>query len=50
MHEEPKLLTMEWIMKCEVKSSCAFLKSKAERRMILKLRGRMAAFQVEMGR
>ena len=37
-------------MKCEIKSSCAFLKSKAEKRMMLKLRGGTAAFQIEMGR
>ena len=33
MHEKPKLSMMKQITKCEVKSSCAFLKSKAERRM-----------------
>ena len=31
-------------------ASCAFVKSKAERRMMLKLRGGTAAFQIEMGR
>ena len=44
MHEKPKLLMMKLIVECEVKSSCAFLKSKVERRMMLKLRGGMAAF------
>ena len=38
------------ISDCEVKSSCALLKSKAERRMMLRLRGGTAAFQIEMGR
>ena len=48
--EKPKLSMMKQITKCEVRSSCAFLKSKAERRMMLKLRGGTAAFQIEMGR
>ena len=48
MHE--KLSMMKRITKCAVRSSCAFLKSKAERRMMLKLRGGTAAFQIEMGR
>ena len=50
MHEKPKLSMMKRITKCEVRSSCAFLKSKAEKRMMLKLRGGTAAFQIEMGR
>ena len=33
-----------------MESSCALLKSKAERRLILKLRGGTVAFQIEMGR
>ena len=41
---------MKRIMECEVTSSCAFSKTKAERRIMLKLRGGMAAFQIEMGR
>ena len=44
MHEKPKLLIMKLIVECAVKSNCAFLKSKVERRMMLKLRGGMAAF------
>ena len=48
MHEKLKLSMMNWITKCEIRSSCAFLKSKAERRMMLKLRGGTAAFQIEM--
>ena len=51
MHEKPKLSMMKRITEChEVKSSCAFLKSKVERRMMLKLRGGTAAFQIEAGR
>ncbi len=50
MHEKPKLTMMKQITECEVKSSYALLKSKAERKMILKLRGGTAAFQIEVGR
>ena len=50
MHEKPKLSMMNLIMECEVKSSRTLLKSTAEWRMMLKLRGGMAAFQIEMGR
>ena len=50
VHEKPKLSMMKLIGECEVESSCALLKSKAERRMMLKLRGGTAAFQIEMGR
>ena len=50
MHKKPKLSMMKLIGECEVESSCVLLKSKAERRMMLKLRGGMAAFQIEMGR
>ena len=35
---------------CEVELSCALLKSKAERGMMLKLRGGTGASQIEMGR
>ena len=48
MHEKLKLSMMKLIVECEVKSSCAFLKSKVERRMML--RGGTAMFQMEMGR
>ena len=50
MHEKPKLSMMKRITEFEVRSSCAFLKSKAERRMMVKLRGGTAAFQIEMER
>ena len=41
MHEKLKLLMMKLIVEslCEGKTNCAFLKSKVERRMMLKLRG-----------
>ena len=48
MHEKPMLSMIKLIVECEVESSCAFLKSKVERRMTLKLRGGTAAFQIEM--
>ena len=50
VHEKLKLSMMKLIGECEVESSCALLKSKAERRMMLKLRGGTVAFQIEMGR
>ena len=50
MHEKPKLSLMKLTVECEVESSCTFLKSKVERRMMLKLRGGMVEFQIEMGR
>ena len=37
-------------MEYGIESSCAVLKSKDERRMMLKLRGGTAAFQIGMGR
>ena len=49
VHEKPKLSMMKLIGECEVESSCALLKSKAERRMMLKLRGGTATSQIEMG-
>ena len=54
MHEKPKLSMMELIAECGVESSCAVLKSKAERRMMLKLRGgtnlQLKTSQIKMGR
>ena len=40
---------MKLIVECEAKSSCVFLKSNFERRMMLKLWGGTAMFQIEMG-
>ena len=50
LHEKSKLVMMKQIVECEVKSSCALLKLKSERRMMVKLRGGTAAFQIEVGR
>ena len=50
VHEKPKLSMMKLIGECEVESSCALLKSKGKRRMMLKLRSGTAAFQIKMGR
>ena len=50
MHEKLKLSMMKLIVECEVESSCAFLKSMIERRMMLKLRGGTVVFHIEMGR
>ena len=36
MHEKLMLSMMKLIAECEVKSSCALLKSRAERRVMLK--------------
>ena len=46
MHEKPKLSMMKLIGECEVEESCAFLKSKAKRRMMLKLRGKRQLFRL----
>ena len=50
MHDKLKLSMMKLIEEREIESICALLKSKVARRMMLKLRGGMAAFQIEMGR
>ena len=50
VHKKPKLSMMKLIGEREVEYTCALLKSKAERRRMLKLRGGSAAFQIEMGR
>ena len=39
MHEKPKLSMLKLIAECEVKSSCSLLKSKGDRKRMLKLRG-----------
>ena len=49
LHEKPKLL-MKLIVECEVESSCVILKSKVQRRMMLKLRDGTTTFQTEMGK
>ena len=50
MREKLKLLILKLIVKCEVESTCAFFKSKVEKRMMWKLRGGTVAFQIEIGR
>ena len=47
---KPKLSMLRRIVKCGEESSCADVKAKRERRVLLKLRGGTAAFQVETGR
>ena len=39
MHEKPKLSMLKLIVECEIKSSCSLLKSKGDRRRMLKLSG-----------
>ena len=46
---KPKLM-LKQIENCSMESSCAWLKTKNERRMMLKLRGGTAAFEIETGR
>ena len=50
LEERPKLGMMKEIAALELESSCAVLKRKRDRRMMIKLRGGTAAFQIEVGR
>ena len=50
MKIKPKLAMMKLNGECEVESNCACLKLKQDRKMMIKLRGGTAAFQIEMGR
>ena len=50
MDVKPKLSMLKQIEDCSMESSCAWLKTKNERRMMLKLRGGTAAFEIETGR
>ena len=52
LEKKPKLVMLKKIMELEedLISSCAGWKVKSERKMLLKLRGGTAAFQVELGR
>ena len=50
LEKKPKLTMLRKIVECGEESSCADLKSKRERMVMLKLRGGTAAFQVETGR
>ena len=47
---KPKLSMLRRIVKCGEESSCADVKAKRERGVLLKLRGGTVAFQVETGR
>ena len=47
---KPKLSMLRRTVECGEESSCAVVKAKRERRVLLKLRGGTAAFQVETGR
>ena len=46
---KPKLSMLRRIVECGEESSCADVKAKRERRVLLKLRGGTVAFQVETG-
>ena len=46
----PKLGMMKEIVALKLESSCAVFKRQRDRRMMIKLRGGMAAFQIEIGR
>ena len=45
-HEESKLSMLKLVMECDAESTCAFLKLKSARRLMVKLRGGTAAFQI----
>ena len=47
---KPKLSMLKQIEDYGMESSCAWLKTKNEKRMMLKLRGGTAAFEIDMGR
>ena len=50
LEERPNLGMIKEIVPLELKLSCAILKRKRDRRMMIKLRGGVAAFQIEVGR
>ena len=50
LEERPNLGMIKEIVALELKSSCAILKRKRDRRMMIKLRVGVAAFQIEVGR
>ena len=50
LEERPKLGMVKEIVVLELESSCVVLKRKRERRILIKLSGGMAAFQIEVGR
>ena len=50
MEDKPKLSILREIADLKLESSCALVKVKRERTMLMKLRGGTAAFQIEVGR
>ena len=50
VEERPKLRMMKEIVNLECESSCAVVKRKEERSMLVKLKGGTAPFQIEVGR
>ena len=50
MEEKPKLRLLKEIVDLRVESSCATVRKKRERMMLVKLRGGTAPFQIEIGR
>ena len=50
LNEKPKLSMLKMLVDCGAESSCAYVKSKSERRIWMKLRGGTAPLQIEMGR
>ena len=50
LNEKPKLSMLKMLVDCGVESSCAYVKSKSERRILMKPRGGTAPLQIKMGR
>ena len=50
LEEKPKLCMMKQVTELGIDSSCAAVRSKRARRMLVRLRGGTASFQIEMGR
>ena len=50
MEDKPKLSLLREIADLKLESSCALVKEKRERTMLMKLRGGKSAFQIEVGR
>ena len=49
LNEKPKLSMLKMLVDCGVESSCAYVKSKSVKRILMKLRGGTASLQIEMG-
>ena len=50
LEEKPKLCMMKQMAELGIESSCGAVRSQRARRMLVKLRGGTALFQIEMGR